>query len=176
MAIRIRHGDITESKVDVIVNAANSHLSHGAGVAGAISSAAGPGLDRESEELVERDGPVPVGDVAVTGAYDLEARRVIHAVGPRYGMEEGSDSELLASAYRSSHEKALELGARSIAFPVISGGIFGYPMDEATKIAIDTSAPFADRLEITFVAFGVEILSHLEAALESSEASEGPLR
>jgi len=176
LPIRIEHGDITELKVDVIVNAANSHLSHGAGVAGAISSAAGPGLDRESDEQVARDGPVPVGGIAVSGAYDLDARWVIHAVGPRYGLEEGSDSELLASAYRSSLEKALELGARSIAFPVISGGIFGYPMDEATQIAIDTSAPFADRIEITFVAFSVEILGHLEAALESSEASEGPLR
>ena len=173
MPIRIEHGDITESKVDVIVNAANSHLSHGAGVAGAISSAAGPGLDRESDELISRDGPVPVGGVAVTGAYALDARWVIHAVGPRYGLEEGSDSGLLASAYRSSLEKAIELGAQSIAFPVISAGIYGYPIEEATTIAVETSAPFADRLDIVFVAFDAETMGHLEAALEYSER---PLR
>ena len=160
----------------MIVNAANSHLSHGAGVAGAISSAAGPGLDRESDELISRDGPVPVGEVAVTGAYDLDARWVIHAVGPRYGLEEGSDSELLASAYKSSLDRAHELGAQSIALPVISAGIFGYPIEEATAIAISSSAPFADRLEIIFVAFDTETQARLEAALESSEASEGPLR
>ena len=112
----------------------------------------------------------------MTGAYDLNARWVIHAVGPRYRLEEGSASELLASAYKSSLDSALELGAQSIAFPVISAGIYGYPIEEATAIAINTSAPFADRIEVVFVAFDVEIMDHLEAALESSEASEGPLR
>ena len=89
-------------------------------------------------------------------------------MGPRYGDEGGREDELLASAYRSCLEKVLELGARSIAFPVISAGIFGYPIEDATRIAIESSTPFADRLDIEFIAFDDGTLSHLKSALDAS--------
>lgn len=131
-SIILMSGDITEVEADAIVNAANPYLEHGGGVALAIVKKGGYEIQEESRRIVRERGPIPVGDVAVTGAGRLRARYVIHAVGPRYG-EEGGD-EKLASAIRSSLEKAEELGLGSIALPAISTGVYGYPYRRAAEI------------------------------------------
>ncbi|ABP49870.1 Appr-1-p processing domain protein [Pyrobaculum arsenaticum DSM 13514] len=134
-------GDITEVEADAIVNAANSYLEHGGGVAGAIVRKGGAIIQEESREWVRRHGPVPVGGVAVTSAGRLRAKYVIHAVGPRCGVE---PIEKLGEAVRNALRKAEELGLSSIAFPAISTGIFGCPYDAAAlqmAQAIKEAAP-----------------------------------
>ena len=134
-------GDITEVEADAIVNAANSYLEHGGGVAGAIVRKGGAVVQEESREWVRRHGPVPVGGVAVTSAGRLKAKYVIHAVGPRCGVE---PIEKLGEAVRNALRKAEELGLSSIAFPAISTGIFGCPYDAAAlqmAQAIKEAAP-----------------------------------
>ncbi len=123
-------GDLTEERVDVIVNAANSHLVHGGGLAGAIVRRGGRIIQEESDRVA----PVAVGSAAVTGAGSLPARWVIHAVGPRWG--EGDEERKLRSAVRSSMEHATQLGAASLAIPAISTGIFGYPKAEGTRTIV----------------------------------------
>ncbi|WP_069806609.1 ADP-ribose-binding protein [Vulcanisaeta thermophila] len=129
--IEIVKGDITEIEADAIVNAANSYLEHGGGVAGAIVRKGGWEIQEESREWVRKYGPVPVGGVAVTRAGRLKAKYIIHAVGPRCGVE---PIEKLRDAVINSLRKAEELRLTSIAFPAISTGIFGCPYDEAAKI------------------------------------------
>lgn len=124
-------GDITELEADAIVNAANSYLQHGGGVAGAIVRKGGWVIQEESNRWVREHGPVPVGGVAVTGAGRLKAKYIIHAVGPRCGIE---PIEKLREAVVNALRKAEELGLRSIAFPAISTGIFGCPYDEAARM------------------------------------------
>ena len=119
-------GDLLREPVDAIVNAANGHLAHGGGVAGAISRAAGPELQRESDTLVRAGGPVAVGDAAVTGAGRLPFKAVIHAVGPRLG--EGDEEALLASAVDAALARAGERGFASVSFPAVSSGIFAVPL------------------------------------------------
>lgn len=126
MEVRIVKGDITEIEADAIVNAANSYLEHGGGVAGAIVRKGGYEIQRESRDYVRKYGPIPTGKVAVTSAGKLKAKYVIHAVGPRYGIE-GEDK--LEEAIRNSIKKAEELKLSSIALPAISTGIYGYPYD-----------------------------------------------
>lgn len=130
--IDLVRGDITRQHVDVIVNAANSDLAHGAGVAAAIAVAAGPDLRRESEA----HSVVPVGAAGVTTAGDLPARWVVHAVGPIWSGGDEREPELLDSAYRSALAIASDLGANSIAFPSISTGVYGYPVADAAAIAV----------------------------------------
>jgi O-acetyl-ADP-ribose deacetylase (regulator of RNase III) len=132
--IELVEGDITTQSVDVIVNAANSDLAHGGGVAAAIARAAGPALRRESAEHPR----VPVGGAGVTTAGQLPARWVVHAVGPVWSGGGDGEPELLAGAYSSALAKAANLGARSIAFPSISTGIFGYPIADAATVAVTT--------------------------------------
>lgn len=133
--LAIKTGDITDEAVDAIANAANSGLRGGGGVDGAIHRAGGPAI---LEELRRRypDG-TPTGMAVATGAGNLAARFVFHAVGPRYGARP-MDAELLAGAYRACMALANEHGCRSIAFPSISTGIYGYPLDEAAPIALAT--------------------------------------
>jgi len=128
---RVTRGDITAEDVDAIVNAANSRLAHGGGVAAAIARAAGPRLAEESKAWVREHGPVSTGSAAVTGAGDLPHRGVIHAVGPRQG--EGDEEELLARAVAAALERARERGWSSVAFPAISAGIFGVPYDVCAR-------------------------------------------
>ncbi|MGB9785208.1 MAG: ADP-ribose-binding protein [Fervidicoccaceae archaeon] len=130
--ILLLRGDITELEVDAIVNAANSFLEHGGGVALAIVRKGGEEIQRESREIVRKLGPIPAGSVAVTGGGKLKCKYIIHAVGPRYGEEDGDRK--LASAIEASLKKAEELGLESIAFPAISTGAFGYPYREAAEI------------------------------------------
>ncbi|WP_054856625.1 ADP-ribose-binding protein [Vulcanisaeta sp. JCM 16159] len=131
VTVELTKGDITEIEADAIVNAANSYLEHGGGVAGAIVRRGGWVIQEESREWVRKHGPVPVGGVAVTGAGKLKAKYVIHAVGPRCGVE---PIEKLDDAVTNSLRKAEELRLTSIAFPAISTGIFGCPYEDAARI------------------------------------------
>jgi O-acetyl-ADP-ribose deacetylase (regulator of RNase III) len=124
-------GDLTAESVDAVVNAANSQLAHGGGLAGAIVRRGGRIIQEESNRVA----PVAVGSAAVTTAGELPCRWVIHAVGPRWG--EGDEQSKLRSAVRSSLDEAERLGARSIALPAISTGIFGYPKPEGTGVIVD---------------------------------------
>ncbi len=142
--------DITTLAVDAIVNAANSALRPGGGVCGAIHAAAGPGLAAECATL----GGCATGDAVATGGHDLPARWVIHTVGPVWRGGDQGEAEALASCYRRSLEVAVEVGARGVAFPAISTGIFGYPPDQAAEVAVAAvrAAP-AELDEVVLVAF-----------------------
>jgi O-acetyl-ADP-ribose deacetylase (regulator of RNase III) len=170
--IELVQGDVTRQHVDVIVNAANSHLAHGGGVAAAVALGGGPDLRRESEAHPY----VPVGEAAVTTAGALPARWVVHAVGPVWSGGGEGEAGLLASAYRSALSMAIDLGARSIAFPSLSTGIFGYPVEEAAPIAVATLKEGA--LEATapelirICLFSDGDLEAYEAALAAADGEE----
>ena len=154
--IEIYQGDITQLEVDAIVNAANAALRPGGGVCGAIHRAAGP----ELAEAVGKLGGCETGHAVQTPGFKLKARFVIHAVGPRWGGGDRDEDGLLASAYRTSLKIAKEIGARSIAFPAISTGIYGFPLDRATTIAVTTVRAFLEEDEavdrVIFAVFGAE--------------------
>jgi O-acetyl-ADP-ribose deacetylase (regulator of RNase III) len=134
--IKIVQGDITTAEVDAIVNAANSRMLGGGGVDGAIHRAAGPKLLEACKQVpVENGVRCPAGEARITEAGNLKAKYVIHAVGPRYGVDLPAD-RLLASAYRNCLDLAVSHGCRSIAFPAISCGVYGYPHQEAARIAV----------------------------------------
>jgi O-acetyl-ADP-ribose deacetylase (regulator of RNase III) len=134
MRIEALVGDITAETTDAIVNAANSSLARGAGVCGAIFATAGPELDAACRAV----GGCATGDAKVTPGFGLPARFVVHAVGPVWHGGERGEADALASAYRRSLEVAAEAGARSIAFPAISTGIYGFPKRAAAQIAVTT--------------------------------------
>ncbi|WP_232666147.1 O-acetyl-ADP-ribose deacetylase [Pseudonocardia sp. TRM90224] len=157
-------GDITEADVDAVVNAANSSLLGGGGVDGAIHRRGGPTILAECRELRATRYPdgLPTGQAVATTAGDLPARWVIHTVGPVFTQREDR-SALLASCYRESLRVADELGAATVAFPAVSAGIYGWPMDDAARIAISTvAATPTDVREARFVLFNDEALAAFE--------------
>ena len=130
--IEVERGDITAMAVDAIVNAANSALAGGGGVDGAINRAAGPELVRASRALA----PCPAGEARITPGFRLKAKHVIHTVGPVWRGGGDGEAEKLAGCYRNSLDLAAGAGARSVAFPAISTGVYGYPKEAAAKIAM----------------------------------------
>lgn len=165
--IETRRGDITTVDVDAIVNAANSSLLGGGGVDGAIHRAGGPEILAACRELRATSLPdgLPAGRAVATTAGLLPARWVIHTVGPVYSRREDR-SATLASCYRESLLVAVELGARTIAFPAVSAGVYGWPMDDAARIAVRTVAAAAAEIETAvFVLFGDPAKAAFDAAL-----------
>lgn len=139
MSFKVIHGDVTKMKTDAVVNAANSQLVRGGGVCGAIFAAADSAeLDEECRKL----SPCPVGEAVITNGYNLPARYIVHAVGPVWRGGEHKEAELLRDAYVNALKTAQEKGCRSISFPLISSGIYGYPKDEAMKVAKDAIESF----------------------------------
>lgn len=164
MRLKAVIGDITDSNLDVVVNAANTNLAAGGGVCGAIFSAAGPGLPESCRE----QAPCPTGEARITPGFELTAKWIVHAVGPIWRGGDDNEPDLLASAYRASLELAASVGATSIAFPAISTGIYGYPLLDATKIAVATCAEAPDSIsQIRFICFDESTLTTYEHALKS---------
>ena len=154
VTVECERGDITaQEDVAAIANAANAELRSGGGVAGAIHRAAGPGLEREASSLA----PIRPGEAVITSGHDLPNDYVIHTLGPVYGKDR-PEAELLASCYRNALALAEENGIDSIAFPAISTGVFGYPVEEAARVALGTVVEETERLErvrlVRFVLFG----------------------
>src|SRR5271165_2212636 len=145
--VELKHGDITTVDADAIVNAANSALAGGGGVDGAIHRAGGPSIMAELDQIRARIGRCPTGSAVSTGAGALPARYVFHAVGPVYRDGQHGEPELLASCYRKCFELADEHSARSISFPAISTGVYGYPLREAAATAVGEVARQLERAE-----------------------------
>ncbi|MGK5552041.1 O-acetyl-ADP-ribose deacetylase [Actinomadura kijaniata] len=167
MQITLVQGDITEQDVDAVVNAANSSLLGGGGVDGAIHRRGGPAILEECRKLraSHYGGGLPTGQAVATTGGDLRARWVIHTVGPVYSDTEDR-SALLASCYRESLRVADDLGLRSIAFPAVSAGIYGWPMDDAARIAVTTVRSAATRVEdVRFVLFTPDAYRAFERVL-----------
>ncbi|MCO7195005.1 O-acetyl-ADP-ribose deacetylase [Pseudonocardia sp. McavD-2-B] len=170
MRIVCERGDITEARVDAVVNAANSGLRGGGGVDGAIHRRGGPAILAECERLRAVDLPdgLPTGQAVATTAGDLPARWVIHTVGPVYARRVDR-SALLASAYRESLRVADSLGARTVAFPAVSAGVYGWPVADAARIAVATVREVAEAgtavTEVRFVLFSDDVLAAFETAL-----------
>ncbi len=167
-AVRLElvRGNIADQPdVDAVVNAANAQLTTGGGVAGALHRAAGPRLARACRPLA----PIEPGEAVITDAFELPNRRVIHALGPVYGRDEPADA-LLASCYRAALRLADDEGLGSIAFPAISTGIFGYPLEAAAEVALRAvreAAPELDSVRrIRFVLFGADDLATFERVAE----------
>lgn len=154
--IQIRMGDITRIEADAIVNAANPTLLGGEGVDGMIHWGAGEGLLEECRKI----GRCPTGEARITGGYKLPSRHVIHTVGPVYGLDGANAPGLLASCYLNSLKLAVEHQLATIAFPAISCGSYGYPAEEACRIALDTVRDFLERdktlQKVIFVLYKVE--------------------
>jgi O-acetyl-ADP-ribose deacetylase (regulator of RNase III) len=163
--VALVEGDLTELDVDAIVNAANSALQLGGGVAGAIRRKGGPTIQEECD----RRGGTPVGTAAITGGGKLKARHVIHAVGPRLG--EGDEERKLAGAVRSSLELADEHELCSIAFPAISTGIFGYPIEDAARVMLTETIRYLEGktglTRVVYCLFGQDALHTFEQALKA---------
>ena len=169
--IEVIEGDITDLAVDAIVNAANSSLVGGDGVDGAIHDAAGPGLLEECRTL----GGCPVGEARITAGYDLPAKHVIHTVGPVWHGGTSGEDELLSKCYLRSLALAADRGVRTIAFPAISTGAYGFPTGRAASIAVREVRAFLDRApgridKVIFVCFDKSARRAYEVALKGRAA------
>lgn len=172
VVIEVVEGDITrQPDLDAVVNAANAQLMPGGGVAGAIHRAAGPSLAEECRPLA----PIRPGDCAITGGHGLPNPSVIHCLGPVYGVDDPAE-ELLASCYRRALELADERGLESVGFPAISTGVFGYPLPEATEVALRAVIDAAPKLRrvkrVRFVLFDSRAAELHDRVLSSLSADE----
>jgi O-acetyl-ADP-ribose deacetylase len=168
VTIKIMKGDITESNVDAIVNAANSRLQHGGGVAGVISRKGGPLIQEESNAI----GYIPVGECAMTSGGRLKAPHVIHAVGPHMG--EGDEENKLKKTINSVLELATSKELKSIAIPAISAGIFGFPKDKCARILVEETVTFVREIkttlkEIIFCLINEDIINFFTAEITKQE-------
>jgi O-acetyl-ADP-ribose deacetylase (regulator of RNase III) len=167
--INVVQGDITKQTVDAIVNAANERLRGGGGVDGAIHRAAGPELLEECIQI----GGCPTGEARITKGYKLPARYVIHTVGPVWHGGARGEPEKLAACYRNSLRLAVENGAKSVAFPGISTGVYGYPPEDATKLAMatvkDCLAEMPEIEEVVFVTFSDQATETAQRVLAELE-------
>ena len=156
--IEIVEGDITKQEVDAIINAANTSLLGGGGVDGAIHRAAGPELLEETRKI----GGCPTGEARVSKGYRLPAKWVIHTVGPVWRGGQKNEETLLANCYRNSLQEAVKIGAKTIAFPGISTGVYSFPLERATEIAMTEAKKFLESHEtieeVVFVCFGEKAL------------------
>jgi O-acetyl-ADP-ribose deacetylase (regulator of RNase III) len=172
--ITVVEGDITTQRVDAIVNAANTSLLGGGGVDGAIHRAAGLELLAECRTL----GGCPTGEARITKGYNLPAHWVIHTVGPIWRGGTHGEDELLARCYRSCFALAVQHGIRTIAFPAISTGIYGFPRERATRIAVTETARFlaehAEIAEVRFICFGAGTYRIYITALKNDSAARCP--
>lgn len=162
--IGIEQGDITRIRADAIVNAANTSLLGGGGVDGAIHRAAGPSLLEECRKL----GGCPTGEARITGAYNLPHRHVIHTVGPIWQDGRAGEAELLAGCYRNSLDLCVRHACLSIVFPAISTGAYGYPLEPATRIAVETVGAFLAKsppIRVIFCCFDERTFAAYRAAL-----------
>lgn len=166
----IKKGDITKEQSEVIVNAANSALENGGGVNGAIHQKAGPGLDKECRQVFIEQGRCNPGDAVVTSAGSLEAKWIIHTVGPIWKGGKRGEEQLLRSCYYRSLALASHMGAHSIAFPSISTGIFHFPIEQASKVALKTIIAFIKEYpsfdKVTLVLFSEEDFELYKKTLE----------
>ena len=158
--IEVMRGDITKQKVDAIVNAANSSLMGGGGVDGAIHRAGGPAILEQCRQIIARKGSCPTGEAVITTGGNLPAKFVIHAVGPVWYGGNNNEPEKLGSCYKNSLRLATENNIKTIAFPNISTGIYGYPRQQAAHVAVNTVAGYLESdsviLKVHFVCFDDE--------------------
>ncbi len=166
--LELVEGDITQQSVDAIVNAANSRLAGGGGVDGAIHHRGGPSIMQETDRLYPNG--CPTGSAVISGAGRLPAKYVMHAVGPVWGGGRRGEADLLADAHRRCLELAVEHDCRSIACPAISTGVYGYPLDQAARVAIQTAMTFLQEHGkpelVRFVLFGRSAYEAFAAALK----------
>ena len=176
--LRLVQGDITRQTSDAIVNAANSSLMGGGGVDGAIHRAGGPAILDECKQIVSRQGRLATGKAVITTGGNLRAKHVIHTVGPIWRGGSQGEPELLSSAYRESLKLAAENNLSSLAFPSISTGVYGYPVNEAARVAINTVTAFLSRgttsiKEVAFVLFDARTFAAYASALREAAEETG---
>ena len=176
--LRIVQDDITRQSTDAIVNAANSSLMGGGGVDGAIHRAGGPAILQECKKIVARQGRLPTGKAVITTGGNLKAKHVIHTVGPIWRGGNKGEPELLASAYRESLKVAAENNLSSVSFPSISTGVYGYPVDQAARVALNAAITFLSESdtslrEVVFVLFDSRTLRAYSSALREIAEERG---
>jgi O-acetyl-ADP-ribose deacetylase (regulator of RNase III) len=168
--LTLKEGDITKQETEAIVNAANSSLMGGGGVDGAIHRAGGPSILFECKEIVKSMGRLPPGQAVITTAGDMPSRYVIHTVGPIWRGGGQDEARTLASCYTESLKLAQQRGIGSVSFPSISTGAYGYPLDEAARVSLETVARFLEEEdgveEVVFVLWGKEALEAHRRALK----------
>lgn len=170
--IEVVQGDITKVEADAIVNAANSSLMGGGGVDGAIHRAGGPEILEACKQIIARQGSCPTGEAVITTAGNLPAKFVIHTVGPVWHGGQKGESRLLANCYQNALQLAVENGCKTVAFPNISTGVYGYPKSQAAQIAVATVRNFLKQSEVPekvlFVCFDSENFELMRRELDAA--------